>query len=136
MEAWPSISETTFALTLSPSSSVAQVWRRSWKRRSSRTPARALIRLKERLRRLEGLNREPVSLGKTRPLSSTWKAHRECFDEAASRFDPPFEKVEISYEDTTLPGYLFKVDNSERIRPLLILNNGSDGPVSAMYLQG
>ena len=35
MEAWPSISETTFALTPSPSSSVAHVWRRSWKRRSS-----------------------------------------------------------------------------------------------------
>src|SRR5919206_4789908 len=23
-------------------------------------------------------------------LLPTWKAHRECFDEAASRFDPPF----------------------------------------------
>jgi hypothetical protein len=69
-------------------------------------------------------------------LLPTWKAHRECFDEAASRFDPPFEKVEIPYEDTTLPGYLFKVDDSERTRPLLILNNGSDGTVTDMYLQG
>ena len=66
----------------------------------------------------------------------TWKAHRECFDEAAARFDPPFERVEIPYEDTTLPGYVFKVDDSNRPRPLLILNNGSDGPISAMYLQG
>src|SRR5947209_11638037 len=66
----------------------------------------------------------------------TWKTHRECFDEAAARFDPPFEKVEIPYEDTTLPGYMFKVDDSDRPRPLLILNNGSDGPISAMYLQG
>ena len=69
-------------------------------------------------------------------LLPTWKAHRECFDEAASRFDPPFEKVEIPYEDTTLPGYLFKVDDSERTRPLLILNNGSDGTVTDMYLMG
>jgi Esterase FrsA-like len=69
-------------------------------------------------------------------LLPTWKAHRECFDEAASRFDPPFEKVEIPYEDTTLPGYLFKVDDSERTRPLLILNNGSDGTVTDMYLVG
>jgi hypothetical protein len=69
-------------------------------------------------------------------LLPTWKAHRECFDEAASRFDPPFEKVEIPYEDTTLPGYLFKVDDSGRSRPLLILNNGSDGPVTDMYLMG
>jgi hypothetical protein len=66
----------------------------------------------------------------------TWKAHRECFDEATSCFDPPFEKVEIPYEGTTLPGYVFKVDDSDRPRPLLILNNGSDGPISAMYLQG
>jgi hypothetical protein len=66
----------------------------------------------------------------------TWKAHRECFDEAAACFDPPFEKVEIPYEGTTLPGYVFKVDESDRPRPLLILNNGSDGPISAMYLQG
>src|SRR5919202_515140 len=69
-------------------------------------------------------------------LLPTWKAHRECFDEAASRFDPPFEKVEIPYEGTTLPGYLFKVDDSERTRPLLILNNGSDGTVTDMYLVG
>jgi len=69
-------------------------------------------------------------------LLPTWKAHRKCFDEAASRFDPPFEKVEIPYEDTTLPGYLFKVDDSERTRPLLILNNGSDGTVTDMYLMG
>ena len=69
-------------------------------------------------------------------LLPTWKAHRECFDEAASRFDPPFEKVEIPYEDTTLPGYLFKVDDSEQTRPLLILNNGSDGTVTDMYLMG
>jgi hypothetical protein len=69
-------------------------------------------------------------------LLPTWKAHRECFDEAASRFDSPFEKVEIPYEGTTLPGYLFKVDDSGSSRPLLILNNGSDGTVTDMYLMG
>ncbi len=66
----------------------------------------------------------------------TWKEHRECFDEAASRFDPPFEKVQIPYEDTTLPGYLLKADSSDRPGPLLILNNGSDGQANAMYLKG
>jgi pimeloyl-ACP methyl ester carboxylesterase len=66
----------------------------------------------------------------------TFKAHRECFDEAASRFDPPVEKVQIPYEDTTLPGYLFKVDGSGRSRPLLLLNNGSDSDAADMYLMG
>ena len=65
-------------------------------------------------------------------LLPTWKAHRECFDEAASRFDPPVAKVEIPYEDTTLPGYLFKVDDSCRSRLLLILNNGSDSDAADM----
>jgi Prolyl oligopeptidase family len=66
----------------------------------------------------------------------TWKAHRECFDEATSRFDHPVEKVEIPYEDTTLPGYLFKVDDSGHSRPLLLLNNGSDSDAADMYLMG
>lgn len=69
-------------------------------------------------------------------LLPTWEAHRACFDEAASRFDPPFERVEIPYEDTTLTGYLFKADDSGRRRPLVILNNGSDGTVTDMYLMG
>jgi hypothetical protein len=67
IEACPNIPETTFALTPSLNSNVAHVCRRSWKRRSSRTPERALMRSKERLRRFEGLIREPVSPAKTRP---------------------------------------------------------------------
>lgn len=66
----------------------------------------------------------------------TWEEHRDCFDEAAALFDPPFEKVEIPYEGTSLPGYLLKVDGSGRPRPLLILNNGSDSPASNMYMRG
>jgi dienelactone hydrolase len=69
-------------------------------------------------------------------LVPTWEEHRRCFDEAAARFDPPFEKVEIPYEGTSLPGYLLKADDSGRPRPLLILNNGSDSPASNMYMMG
>ncbi len=65
-----------------------------------------------------------------------WKEHRQCFDEAAARFDPPFEKVEIPYEDTTLPGYMLKADVSDGPRPLLILNNGSDGTVTDLCMLG
>ena len=53
-EACPNISETTLGLMFLPSSSVAQVWRRSWKR-IGRSPARLSRGLKERLRRFEGL---------------------------------------------------------------------------------
>jgi len=67
-----------------------------------------------------------------RPRNTVVYTHRECFDEAATRFDPPVEKVEIPYEETTLPSYLFKVGNSGRSRPLLLLNMGSDGDTTGM----
>jgi hypothetical protein len=50
MEACPSCSETILGLTPSPSSNVAQVYLRSWKRVVEGTPARSSIRLNERLR--------------------------------------------------------------------------------------
>ena len=65
-----------------------------------------------------------------------WEEHRACWDRAAAMFDPPVEHVSIPYEDTTLEGYFFKVDDSGAKRPLVILNNGSDAPVSAMWQQG
>ena len=54
IEAWPSISETTFALAPSLRRSVAHVWRRSWNVGLFER-WRALMRLKKRLRRLERL---------------------------------------------------------------------------------
>lgn len=66
----------------------------------------------------------------------TWESHRAAWDAAADLFDPPLERMRIPYEDTALDGYFFSVDGSGERRPLLILNNGSDGPVSAMWLQG
>lgn len=65
-----------------------------------------------------------------------WEQHRACWDEAAALFDPPFEKVAIPYEDTTLEGYVFRHDETDEPRPWIILNNGSDGPACAMWSQG
>lgn len=62
-----------------------------------------------------------------------WQGHRDCWDRAVALFDPPAERVEIPYEGATLEGYLFKVDGAPTRRPLLIYNNGSDGPVSAAW---
>lgn len=56
-----------------------------------------------------------------------WRRTQELWDEGGGLLDPPLEHVRIPYEDTTLPGYVFKVDDSGRARPLLIFNNGSDG---------
>jgi hypothetical protein len=75
-----------------------------------------------------------VSISSSYPRDTVVYTHRECFDEAATRFDPPVEKIEIPYEETTLPSYLFKAGNSGRSRPLLLLNMGSDGDTTGMYL--
>jgi len=69
-------------------------------------------------------------------LLPTWRAHRECFDAFGSRWDPPVEQVEIPYQDTGLKGHFFRAASSNARRPTLILNNGSDGPVTAMWLGG
>jgi hypothetical protein len=69
-------------------------------------------------------------------FEASWRAHRRCFERAAELFEPPVEKVAIPYEDTTLEGWLFRVDDSGRRRPLLLLNNGSDGTATDMYIQG
>jgi hypothetical protein len=65
-----------------------------------------------------------------------WGEHRDCWDRAVALFEPPVERVAIPYEDTTLEGYFFKVDESGERRPLLIYNNGSDGPTSAAWVGG
>jgi pimeloyl-ACP methyl ester carboxylesterase len=51
---------------------------------------------------------------------------RETFRAAASLLDTPAETVSIPYEGTTLPGYLFLVDDSGAPRPTVIYTNGYD----------
>jgi hypothetical protein len=93
MEKCPSISERTLGLTSFESSSVAQVWRRSWKRIGGR---RDFVGsgLKERLRKLEGLMTVPVSVAKMslpgweresiRSISSSWR--ERCARRAITAF--------------------------------------------------
>lgn len=64
-----------------------------------------------------------------------WESHRDCWDRAVATFDPPVEKVAVPYEDTTLEGYFFHTA-APGPRPVVILNNGSDGPVSDMWSFG
>ena len=66
-------------------------------------------------------------------LGPVFTAHRRCFDAHVSLLDPPAEKVAIPYEGGTLPGYLFVPAADGQARPTLILVNGSDGPVTAVW---
>jgi hypothetical protein len=51
-------------------------------------------------------------------------------------FDPPTEPVSIRYENTELRGFYFKGKSAAARRPLLILNNGSDGSLLDMWTEG
>ncbi|RKG84383.1 alpha/beta hydrolase family protein [Corallococcus terminator] len=79
------------------------------------------------------------AIGTSEPerFSTLWQRHRGCWDAAAVRFEPPVERVAIPYEGTRLEGYFFRPKHGgERPRPTLILNNGSDGPVTSMWKDG
>lgn len=58
--------------------------------------------------------------------AATYAAMQDKWNTATTLFTPPFERVAIPYENTTLPGYLLKPDASNEPRPIVILNNGSD----------
>ncbi|SNS97240.1 hypothetical protein SAMN04488107_4497 [Geodermatophilus saharensis] len=65
-------------------------------------------------------------------LLPTFRAHRRCFAAHAALLDPPAETVEIPYADAPLPGWFFTPPGGGR-RPTLVLNNGSDGPVTSLW---
>ena len=69
-------------------------------------------------------------------LLPTFRQYAECWAAAAALFDPPVERVEIPYENTSLTGWFYRVDSSSHRRPLVILNNGADGLDISSYVLG
>ena len=57
----------------------------------------------------------------------------DTFAAAAALFDTPVQDVSIPYEDTTLPAYLFLVDDSDAARPTIIYNSGYDSTRQESY---
>jgi pimeloyl-ACP methyl ester carboxylesterase len=57
----------------------------------------------------------------------------DTFAAAAALLDTPVEAVSIPYEDTTLPAYLFLVDDSGAARPTIIYNSGYDSTREESY---
>lgn len=65
-----------------------------------------------------------------------WEKHRAAWDRFAGLAGLHIEPIEIPYEGTTLPGYFFRSGPAGEPRRTLIFNNGSDGPVTAAWVQG
>jgi pimeloyl-ACP methyl ester carboxylesterase len=57
----------------------------------------------------------------------------DTFAAAAALFDTPVQAVSIPYEDTTLPAYLFLVDDSGAARATVIYNSGYDSTREESY---
>ncbi len=57
-----------------------------------------------------------------------------AFTKAAALADPPGEPIEIPYEGTTLPGWLFRPTSNPEPTPLLIATSGYDSTLYEGYL--
>jgi Prolyl oligopeptidase family len=67
-----------------------------------------------------------------------WRRQRVCWEKVVDLQPVPGERVLIPYEDTTMPAYVFRAPDAEpgEARPLVIVNNGSDGATSQMLVDG
>ncbi len=67
-----------------------------------------------------------------------WLRQRACWDKAVDLAPVPGERIQIAYEDRALPGYFFRAPDAKpgEPRPLVVMNNGSDGATSSMALLG
>jgi hypothetical protein len=74
--------------------------------------------------------------GTVERMRDLWRRHRSCFEAAAAHAAPPWERVAIPYEGVELEGWLFRGRPAGERAPLLLLNNGSDGSVVDMWVQG
>ncbi|MBL1079017.1 alpha/beta fold hydrolase [Nocardia sp. 2] len=76
------------------------------------------------------LRDDPANDPRARELS---QLSRETFAQAAELMDRPVRRVEIPYEGTTLPGYLYLVDDSGTPRPTVIFTSGFDSTLEESY---
>jgi hypothetical protein len=67
-----------------------------------------------------------------------WRRQRADWERIVDLQPVPGERISIPYEDTTLEGFFFRAPDAAPgdKRPLVLMNNGSDGATSAMWLEG
>jgi hypothetical protein len=68
---------------------------------------------------VDGLAGQPV-------LLPTLREHRSCWDKVVDVSQGRIVRVQVPYEDTPLPAYLLRPDDTGAARPTLVVTNGSD----------
>jgi len=74
--------------------------------------------------------------GDTSGLLPAFRASRAAWEGFVANSRWPVERVDIPYEGSSMPGWLFSPDNSGARRPALVMNNGSDGSISGLWCEG
>jgi hypothetical protein len=74
-----------------------------------------------------------ASLPDDAELLPTFRKHRAQWDAWVDAVLLPIERVQIPYEDSTLPGYFFRAPGVEGPAPTLVTINGSDGALTSLW---
>jgi hypothetical protein len=69
-------------------------------------------------------------------LMPTFREHRRCWEGIVDASQDCFVRLDVPYEDTTLPGYLLRPDATGAARPTLVMTNGSDGSLPGLLGYG
>lgn len=76
----------------------------------------------------------------TGEFTALWERHRDAWDRFVDLTDAvgdvTVERLSVPYEDTTLPGYLFRSGPADEPRRTLVHTNGSDGSVVGAWTRG
>ena len=72
----------------------------------------------------------------TAELLPAFRSSRAAWEGFVANTHWPVERVDIPYEGSSMPGWLFSPDNSGARRPTLVMNNGSDGSISGCWCEG
>jgi hypothetical protein len=66
-------------------------------------------------------------------IDELYNASIDCFSHVMKLNKPVIEEVKIPYENTTLPGHFYKLEDSDEPKPVLIAMTGFDGTKEAFY---
>lgn len=123
-----------------------QAWHQQWKATAERVLGLAdesaakgqRISAREAYLRASNYYRTAEFFLREHPATDPEVAHlsgqsADAFKKAINFFDTPVEAVAIPYEGTTLPGYLFLVDDSGAARPTIVYNSGYDSTLEESY---
>jgi hypothetical protein len=76
------------------------------------------------------------ALDDTDQLLPTFRAHRTAWEGFLANTRWPVERIDIPYEGTSMPGWIFRPDASDAVRPTLVMNLGSDEAITGVWGEG